>query len=141
MDENVDLRNTMLQALQGAAEACRSLSGFILQAADHLRAGEIQQGNGLLSEVLDDFAQLVSLLADVRRCGPLAGEDGQARTHDLDRESQEMADLLNMAMNAQQSQDWVFLADILEYEFSQKLGSWDGLFRGLSQPVEAQPST
>ena len=52
-----------------------------------------------------------------------------------------MADLLNMAVNAQQSQDWVFLADILEYEFSQKLGSWDGLFRGLSQPDEAQPPT
>ena len=136
MDENVDLRNTILRALEGAAEACTSLSGFILQAAGHLRSGEIREGNALLSSVLDDFAQLVSLLTDVRQCGVLAGEDEQARTEDLDRESQEMVDLLNMAVDAQQSQDWVFLADILEYEFSQKLGSWDGLFRGLSVPVE-----
>lgn len=139
MDEKARLQETIYQALEGAAAACTTLSGFLLQAASHLRSGEIREGNELLCRVLDDFSQLVSLLADVRRCKALPGEEGRGSIDALDKESREMADLLNMAVGAQENQDWVFLADILEYEFSQKLGSWDGLFKELSGSVEAQP--
>jgi len=138
MDNSAELRDTIQEALQGAGEACRSLSGFILQAANHLRSGEIREGNQLLAEVLDDFSQVASLLEDVPRCAAFMKEGGQRVMDDLERESLEMADLLKMAVTAQESEDWVFLADILEYEFAQKLGSWDGLLSGLSRPVEAQ---
>lgn len=139
MDEKARLQETIYEALGGAAEACKTLSGFIIQAANHLRSGEIQEGNALLSQVLDDFSELVSLLADVRRCKAFPEEASPDSIDTLDRESREMADLLNMAVGAQENQDWVFLADILEYEFSQKLGSWDGLFKGLSGSGEALP--
>lgn len=139
MDEKARLQETIYEALRGAAEACTTLSGFILQAANHLRSGEIREGNELLSQVLDEFSQLVCLLADVRRCKALPVEGSRDSIDTLDRESREMADLLNMAVGAQENQDWVFLADILEYEFSQKLGSWDGLLKGLSGSGQAQP--
>jgi hypothetical protein len=133
MDEK-ELHDTILKTLAEAAEACTALAGFLQQSAGHLRAGEIQQGNELLSRVLDDFALLVSFLEDVRRCRPFADSEGKGSIETLDQESREMADLLKMAVGAQESEDWVYLADILEYEFSQKLGSWDGLLKGMSQP-------
>ena len=137
--DNVELQDTILKALREAAEACTELAGFILQSADHLRSGEIREGNELLSKVLDDFSILVSFLEDVRRCTPFP-EGGRNDSIDaLDQESREMADLLKMAVGAQENEDWVYLADILEYEFSQKLGSWDGLLKGISQSGEAQP--
>ncbi len=135
--DNVELRDTILEALPEAAEACTALSGFILQSANHLRSGEIQEGNELLSKVLDDFSVLVSFLEDVRRCEPFAEEGRKDSIETLDQESREMADLLKVAVGAQESEDWVYLADILEYEFSQKLGAWDGLLKGMSQPAEA----
>jgi len=138
MNDQVVLRDTILHALREAAGACNALAGFILEAANHLRAGEIRAGNELLSQILDDFSQLVSFLEDVRRTKAFVEEGRQPSIDALDRESQEMADLLNMAVDAQENQDWVFLADILEYEFSQKVGSWDGLLRGLSDPVGAR---
>ncbi len=137
--DNVELRENILQALQGASEACTVLSGFILQSANHLRSGEIREGNALLSKVLDDFSVLISFLDDVRRCKPFVEEGRYDSIDALDQESREMADLLKMAVGAQENEDWVYLADILEYEFSQKLGSWDGLLKGISQSGEVQP--
>ncbi len=138
--DKVELHDTILKALREAAEACTALAGFILQSAEHLRSGEIQEGNELLSKVLDDFAVLVSFLEDVRRCTPFQ-EGGRNDSIDaLDQESREMAGLLNMAVGAQENEDWVYLADILEYEFSQKLGSWDGLLKGMAQSRAATRS-
>jgi hypothetical protein len=137
--DNVALHDTILKALREAAEACTALAGFILQSADHLRSGEIRKGNELLSKVLDDFSLLVSFLEDVRRSSPLAEGQRNDSIDALDQESREMADLLNMAVGAQENEDWVYLADILEYEFSQKLGAWDGLLKGIAQSRTAQP--
>ena len=140
MDNQAKLRDTILTALQGAAEACSVLSEHILEAANRFRSGEIREGSDLLSRVMDDFSMLVLLLEDVRRCRAFSEERGQGSLMALDKESQEMTDLLKMAVEAQESRDWVYLADILEYEFSQKLGSWDGFLKGLSNPAEATPA-
>ena len=140
MDNSNELQDTILQALEGAAEACTALSGFILESANHLRSGQIQEGNQLLAQVLDEFSQLTSFLQDVRQWKFFVDEGRQSSMDALDKESQEMADLLKMAVDAQEKQDWVYLADILEYEFSQKMGSWDGLLRGMSHPGETRPS-
>ncbi len=137
--DNEELHHTILKALREAAEACKALAGFILQSAEHLRSGEIREGNELLSKVLDDFSVLVSFLEDVRRCTRSPEADKNDSIVTLDQESREMADLLTMAVGAQENKDWVYLADILEYEFSQKLGSWDGLLKGMAESRAAQP--
>ena len=137
--DNEELHHTILKALREAAEACKALAGFILQSAEHLRSGEIREGNELLSKVLDDFSVLVSFLEDVRRCTPSPEADKNDSIVTLDQESREMADLLTMAVGAQENEDWVYLADILEYEFSQKVGSWDGLLKGMAESRAAQP--
>jgi hypothetical protein len=134
------MRSTILETLRGAAEACEALSGFTLEAAGHLRSGEIQEGNELLSGIVDDFSQLVGLLMDVRQFDAFGDEGEHKATENLETETQAMADLLKMAVEAQESQDWVFLADILEYEFPERLEAWNGMFTGLSNAPEASPS-
>ena len=137
--DSVELHHTILKALREAAEACKALAGFILQSAEHLRSGEIRAGNELLTKVLDDFSILASFLEDVRRVTPVQEGARNESMDALDQESREMADLLTMAVGAQENEDWVYLADILEYEFSQKLGSWDGLLKGMAESRAAQP--
>ena len=140
MECNNELRATVLEALRGASEACEALSRYALEAADHLRSGEIREGNELLSGIVDDFSHLVGLLMDVSRIDGFGTEGEQKPDSPLGKESQAMTDLLNMAMEAQENQDWVFLADILEYELAEKLGAWNGLFAGLLDPPEAGSS-
>jgi len=140
MECSRELRDTILEALRGAAQACEALSRFSSQAAGHLRSGEIREGNELLSRIVDDFSQLVGLLKDVSQFEAFSDKEVNTPSSDRERESQAMADLLKMAVEAQENQDWVFLADILEYEFVERLGSWNGLFAGISKSPEARAS-
>jgi hypothetical protein len=135
--ETAELRETILRALGEAAGACGALSGFTLEAANHLRAGEIREGNQKLSEILADLSDLTGLFSDVRRADVLQDNPTKERLDTLEEQSEELAELLKMALGAQERRDWVFLADILEYEFSEMLGSWNGLLGG----IRPQPET
>jgi hypothetical protein len=137
MECSHEVRGTVLAALRSASEACDELCRFTLEAAGRLRSGEIQKGNELLSGIVNDFSQLVGLFVDVTQLKGI-GEGGKEKAGtDLEEESHATASLMRMAVEAQEKEDWVFLADILEYEFPERLQAWNGLFHGLSGSVEA----
>ena len=128
-----ELQNTVFEALRGASKACQDLSQYVLRAGNHLRVGEVKEGNDLLLEILDDFGQLISFLEDVTRCQDLSDVLRRQAEETISTESNETVGILQMAYEAQENQDWVYLADILEYELSEKLESWNGIFSGLSK--------
>ena len=130
--EDRELLNTIQRASMDAGEAFEALSKFAHRASDHLRAGQIVEGNGLLARILDDFSQLAGFVSDVTQSKPFREGKGQEEVKALEKESTQMAELLQTASDALENSDWIFLADLLEYEFSQKLGSWKGLMTGLS---------
>ncbi len=132
MQANAELKEKVLSALPGASEACTALADFVLQAAAHFRDGEVQKGSELFSEILDDFSRLLTFAGDIRQFD-LLGRGGEE--HEMGRLTTELEttlDLLKTAHEAQENQDWVYLADILEYEFSERLGAWSGLLHSLA---------
>ncbi len=131
--ENHELDKSITSALEESGQACTKLSEFILEAAGHLRAGEIQEGNSLLAGILDDFSFLVTLIADVGQHGPFLNGLNNETSQRFETECTQMVDQLKMVLDAQEDQDWVFLADLLEYEFSEKVSSWSGFLDGLSR--------
>jgi len=131
--EGNELSQTILEALKGSSKACTELNQFVFQAANHLRAGEIQEGNKLLGLILDDFSQLVDLLMDLRQVKDFSEEAGGEKITEMEIESLGMLQQLKMVLDAQENQDWVFLADLLEYEFADKLASWSSYFDKLSE--------
>ena len=133
--EGQELRDTIVRALTGAAEACPVLSNFICQAADRLRTGEIREGNELLALILGDLSVLAGLLSDVRQWSEGCGPEKALPTDSLEEESRQMLERLRMLQEAQERDDWILLADILEYELSEKVTNWSGLFRDLSIPL------
>lgn len=133
--EPTELRDAIARALTGAAEACPVLSDFVCQAADRFRTGEVQEGNELLALILGDLSVLAGLLADVRHWAGAGGAGEAVPTESLEEESRQMLDRLRMLQEAQERDDWILLADILEYELSEKVTDWSGLFRDLSTPL------
>jgi hypothetical protein len=133
--ERQELRDTIARALTGAAEACPVLSNFVCQAADRFRTGEIREGNELLALILGDLSVLAGLLSDVKHWSERGGPDQTLPTESLEEESRQMLERLRMLQEAQERDDWILLADILEYELSEKVTDWSGLFRDLSTPL------
>jgi len=133
--ERQELRDTIARALTGAAEACPVLSNFVCQAADRFRTGEIREGNELLALILGDLSVLAGLLSDVKHWAERGGPDQTLPTESLEEESRRMLERPRMRREAQERDDWILLADILEYELSEKVTDWSGLFRDLSTPL------
>ncbi len=135
--ETKEFHGTVSEALKGAEEACKELSQYVLQSGNYLRIGEIQKGNDLLVGILDDFSQLIYFLEDMSQCYDLEDSVRNGALDTIAKESSQTVELLNMAFEAQENQDWVFLADVLEYELSEKMGSWSNIFEGLSKLQES----
>ena len=131
--EHTEFQKTVYEALKGASRSCMDLSQYILKAGNCLRVGEIKEGNDLLMSVLDDFGELISLLEDITQCQDLNEVVRNSAQDTISNESETTIDILKMAYEAQENQDWVYLADILEYELSEKLETWNSLFSGLSK--------
>ncbi len=131
--ESHELDKSITSALEESGQACTKLSELIREAADHLRAGEIQEGNGLLAGILDDFSFLVTLITDVGQHEPFVKGLNNETSERIETECTQMVDQLKMVLDAQEDQDWVFLADLLEYELSERVSSWSGFFDGLSK--------
>lgn len=131
--ESHELDKSITSALEESGQACTKLSEYIMEAAGHLRAGEVQEGNSLLAGILDDFSYLVSLMLDVGQHEPFIKGLDVETSQRLETECTQMVDQLKMVLDAQENQDWVFLADLLEYEFSEKVGTWSGFLDGLSK--------
>ena len=132
MEDN-ELNQTILEALKGSSKACTDLNQFVFQAANHLRSGEIQEGNKLLGLILDEFSQLVDFLMDLRQVKDFSASAGGKNLAEMEKESLGMLEQLRMVLDAQENQDWVFLADLLEYEFADKLSSWSNFFNELTE--------
>ncbi len=131
-----ELRGVLTQAMSGTAEAFESLSGFVLQAGDHLRSGQIREGNELLGRITEDLHVLSGFLADAGQLPEFTDRLGDQRVKDLAREYEDMVELLRGAMDAQRTEDWVYLADILEYELNPKMTAWQSLFQDFSERLQ-----
>ncbi|MEW6441360.1 MAG: hypothetical protein AB1640_10545 [bacterium] len=129
--QDQELRSAILDASRQVGQAFESLSGFVLQSADYLRAGEIGQGNELLGRILGEFSEMTSFLVGVERSNILSGAEGRRWQEELETECSQMSELLKTALEAQQNNDWIYLADMLEYEIAQKLRSWKGMMEGV----------
>ena len=104
------------------------------QAADLFRTGNEQEANKYYLQILDGidwFSQVVSVIME-----PDADE---AELPDADGESLQMrqkklTDLMSQMLEANQNQDWVLLADILEYEMVPFYKDWENILSKLENP-------
>ncbi len=102
--------------------ACR-VSDVTDRVVEGLRSARIEEANELLAQVLDAIHVLVFTIdratrlleaADAERC-PTARHDCEA--------------WIDRLVEAQQDQDWIRLADVLEYDVSPSLEHWSRALR------------
>ena len=103
--ETSDFQNSVFEALKGSAKSCQDLTQYVLKAGNHLRVGEIQEGNDLLLGILDDFGQLIAFLEDVTQCQDLSDILIEQATEAISTESNATVGILQMAYEAQENQD------------------------------------
>ena len=132
--ELANLKDLVATNLANALDYLKKLIPGCEQAADLFRAGNEQEANKYYLQILDGiewFSQVVSVI--------MSPDEGETELPDTDDESLEvrqkkLTDLMSQMLEANQNQDWVLLADILEYEMVPFYKDWEKILSKLENP-------
>ena len=132
--ELANLKDLVATNLANALDYLKKLIPGFEQAADLFRAGNEQEANKYYLQILDGidwFSQVVSVI--------MSPDKGETEMPDTDDESLEvrqkkLTDLMSQMLEANQNQDWVLLADILEYEMVPFYKDWEKILSKLENP-------
>jgi hypothetical protein len=132
--ELANLKDLVATNLANALDYLKKLIPGFEQAADLFRAGNEQESNKYYLQILDGidwFSQVVSVI--------MSPDEGETELPDTDDESLELrqkklTDLMSQMLVANQNQDWVLLADILEYEMVPFYKDWEKILSKLENP-------
>ena len=132
--ELANLKDLVATNLANALDYLKKLIPGFEQGADLFRAGNEQEANKYYLQILDGiewFSQVVSVI--------MSPDEGETELPDTDDESLELrqkklTDLMSQMLVANQNQDWVLLADILEYEMVPFYKDWEKILSKLENP-------
>jgi len=132
--ELANLKDLVATNLANALYYLKKLIPGCDQAADLFRAGNEQEANKYYLQILDGiewFSQVVSVI--------MSPDEGEKELPDTDDESLEvrqkkLTDLMSKMLEANENQDWVLLADILEYEMVPFYKDWEKILSKLENP-------
>ena len=126
-----NLKDLVATNLVNALDYLKKLIPGFEQAADLFRAGNEQEANKYYLQILDGidwFSQVVSIIMNP--------DEGKLELLDADDENlqvrqEKLTDLMNQMLEANKNQDWVLLADILEYEMTPFYKDWENILSKL----------
>ena len=132
--ELANLKDLVATNLANALDYLKKLIPGCEQAGDLFRAGNEQEANKYYLQILDGiewFSQVVSVI--------MSPDEGETELPDTDNESLEvrqkkLTDLMSQMLEANENQDWVLLADILEYEMVPFYKDWEKILSKLENP-------
>jgi len=132
--ELANLKDLVATNLANALDYLKKLIPGFEQAADLFRAGNEQESNKYYLQILDGidwFSQVISVI--------MSPDKGETELPDTDDESLEvrqkkLTDLMSQMLEANENQDWVLLADILEYEMVPFYKDWEKILSKLENP-------
>ena len=132
--ELANLKDLVATNIANALDYLKKLIPGFEQAADLFRTGNEQEANKYYLQILDGidwFSQVVSVI--------MKPDDGKTELPDADGESlqvrqEKLTDLMSQMLEANQNQDWVLLADILEYEMVPFYKDWENILSKLENP-------
>lgn len=114
------------------------LSGFAVEidkVADKFRLGSIEEANVSLLEAIDGLVALNELLSTVRMVSSPDINTLQNAGKSMEDLEKGLLDVTEEIRKGQEGQDWVTVADLLEYELSPLMKEWKEMIPHLEKEV------
>ena len=128
--ELADLKDLVATNLSNALDYLEKLIPGFDQAADLFRMGNEQEANKYYIQILDGmdwFSEVVNVVMS-------SEGEGQEPENILKLRQAKLTDLMSQMLEANKNQDWVLLADILEYEMIPFYKEWQTILTKLKNP-------
>jgi ABC-type transporter Mla subunit MlaD len=118
-------------SLESSSDYAVRLVSALQETAAQLRAGRIEQGNRLYSEVTDALRVLLYALAAAAQ---VLGEDAAS----LEGLEGELQPWLEALVEAQKTWDWLRVADYLEFEVAELVTGWRQRIEAVRRTLEGR---
>ena len=128
--EFADLKDLVATNLSNALDYVEKLIPGFDQAAALFRTGNEQEANKYYIQILDGmdwFSEVVNVVMS-------SEGEGQEPENSLQVRQAKLTDLMSQMLEANKNQDWVLLADILEYEMIPFYKEWQTILSKLKNP-------
>ena len=128
--ELADLKDLVATNLSNALDYLEKLIPGFDQAADLFRTGNEQEANKYYIQILDGmdwFSEVMNVVMS-------SEGEGQEPENSLRIRQAKLTDLMSQMLEANKNQDWVLLADILEYEMIPFYKEWQTILSKLKNP-------
>jgi hypothetical protein len=131
--ETVPVREMALHFLSNAEAYLRAMNDGVARVAELFRVSDEQEASEqylMVLESLQLFVQMLSGCRDVLELDfDVADAEGVTVHQHLDR----LAGLVRELLSAQEQEDWVLLADVLQYDLAAELRHWGEIIPGLKE--------
>jgi hypothetical protein len=122
-------------ALAQGALASEALAAAAGQIGTAFRGADITGANLRMAEFGNGIRSIVWILTTAAAARHLSLDLMVSNGRSLSDQLVELTDQLASIVEAQQAEDWLTVADILEYDFKPSLLAWQLVFEGLRSPV------
>ena len=117
--ELAELQDLLANNLTNAKDYLVKLIPGFKKAADLFRMGNEQEANQYYLQVLDGiewFSQVVIIIVSTQK--------NKSEEKSLEERQKKLTDLMSQMLEANQNQDWVLMADLMEYEMIPFYKDW-----------------
>ncbi|MDR1086034.1 MAG: hypothetical protein LBP22_14545 [Deltaproteobacteria bacterium] len=122
-----------LNFLQAGPEYLETLISALPKIVENFRLGDEQEANEHFLNFLEALHLLMSMLEQTRHILGLWQGQNNDSSSSLNGYLESLVEILNTLINLQEQKDWIFLADVLEYELTDSLGQLKELLPKLCQ--------
>ncbi|RMF92370.1 MAG: hypothetical protein D6734_12410 [Candidatus Schekmanbacteria bacterium] len=111
------------QAILSAEEFCFSANDRIMNIAGNFRMGNEEAANEEFATVIDDLQMISQLLSDLKIMFDMEEDNFSKAKEIIFNEEQKFLTTVNEILDAQQKEDWILMADLLEFELTAFISS------------------
>ncbi len=101
------------------------------QVSDLFRRAEDSEALEMYQDLLDVTRNFLNMISVLR------GQFSASHEDDFTAAIEEMSDLFTEMVECMENEDWVLLADLLEYEFIPTVNRWEGILSQLNEDIKA----
>jgi hypothetical protein len=118
------IENIAVKMLETIPEQINSISEGLLNAAELYRVADEQEANLNFVKMLTLLRDFVNFITQLKNSNVIPWEKVDVEGMDIEAHYKKLIDLIDEMLEVQEDEDWILLADLIEYELTPIINKW-----------------
>ena len=125
--QTIASREVAMHFMSNSTAYLDTIIGSVERVSELFRVSDEQEANENYLQTLESLQLFLQVLQNVRESLALDFNQAKVGAHTASQRLDRLSDLVKEMLTAQEQEDWVLLADILQYDLAGELRAWRNL--------------